>query len=139
MTIKSRSAITIALLILAFIVYGTAKFYSPSLVFFVVEQTLIEKAPPGTDPAQLRERLRILISTAPNQNARMERLFRISAYLEKVQLLTPEQLNEVMETPILMPNLLQKGDGSKLFAGFSTTEGTFFSLRASDINTRVLR
>jgi hypothetical protein len=129
----------IAVLILASIVYGTAKFYSPSLVFFVVEQTLIEKAPPGTDPTQLRERLRILVSAAPEPNARMEKLFRISAYLEKVQLLTPEQLNEVMEMPILMPNLLQKGKGSELFPGFSSAEGTFFSQRASDIRGHVLR
>jgi|WetSurMetagenome_2_1015567.scaffolds.fasta_scaffold505848_2 hypothetical protein len=127
----------IALLILAFIVYGTAKFYSPSLVFFVVEQTLIEKSPPGTDRAQLRERLGILMSAAPNQNARMEKLFQISAYLEKVQLLTPEQLNEVMEMPILMPNSLQKGNGSEVFPGFPSAEGTFFSLRASDINRHV--
>jgi hypothetical protein len=133
MTIKRRFAIMIALLILAFIVYGAAKFYSPSLVFFVVEQTLIEKAPPGTDPVQLRKQLRILVSAAPNQNARMEKLFRISAYLEKFQLLTPEQLNEVMEIQILTPNLLQRGIGSELFPEFSSAEGTFISLRASDI------
>jgi hypothetical protein len=118
----------IALLILALIVYGTAKFYSPSLVFFVAEQTLIQKAPPGTDHAQLRDRLRTLISAAPNQNAKMEELFRISAYLEKVQLLTPEQLNGVMGAPALTPISFQRSRGKELFPGFLSRRGNFFLL-----------
>jgi hypothetical protein len=84
------------LLVLALVVYGLAKFYSPSLVYYIVEQTLIEKAPPGADRSRLRQNFSALISSAPDQNAKMEKLFRISGYLEKVQTLTPAQLNEVM-------------------------------------------
>jgi hypothetical protein len=97
--IKKRLAVAIAVLILVLSVYGTVKLYSPSLIFYVVEQTLIQKAPPGTDPALLHERLQLLVSASPNPEARMEELFRISAYLEKVQTLTPEQLEFLIRTP----------------------------------------
>jgi hypothetical protein len=90
------------ILLLALGVYGLAKYYAPSLVYFVVEQTLIEKTPPGTDHAQLRKRFHALISLAPDQNAKMEKLFRISGYLEKIQFLTPAQLDDMME--IFIPN-----------------------------------
>jgi hypothetical protein len=100
MTIKKRSTILIAILILASIAYGAAKFYSPFIIFYVVEQTLIQKAPPGTDPALLRKRLQDIVSAAPNQSAQMEELFRISAFLEKVQSLTPEQLNQFIRAPL---------------------------------------
>jgi hypothetical protein len=90
------------ILLLASGVYGLAKYYAPSLVYFVVEQTLIEKTPSGTDRAQLRRRFHALISLAPDQNAKMEKLFRISGYLEKIQYLTPAQLDDIME--IFIPN-----------------------------------
>jgi hypothetical protein len=86
--------------ILSLGVYGLAKYYAPSLVYFVVEHTLIEKAPPGTDPVLLRKQLHALISAAPDQNAKMEKLFHISGYLEKVKFLTLVQLYDVMEMPI---------------------------------------
>jgi hypothetical protein len=97
MTIQRRLSIMIVLLVIAAVLYGTARFYAPSLVFYVVEQTLLQKAPQGTDPDSLHERLDALVSAASNREAGMERLFRISEYLEKVQSLTSEQLDELLQ------------------------------------------
>jgi hypothetical protein len=96
MTIQKRSIVVITLGILALASYGTARYYSPALVLHVVEQSLIQKAPLETDPTWLRSRLHALLSTAPDKNARMEKLLGISAYLEKVQRLTPEELDELL-------------------------------------------
>ena len=107
MTIQTRSMVVIALGILALGFYGTARYYSPALVLHVVEQSLTQKAPVGTDPILLRERLHALLSAAPDQKAKMEKLLGISGYLEKVQRLTPEELDELMavEKPGIAPAL----------------------------------
>ena len=88
--------IVIALFALALILYGAARHYSSSLVRYVVEQSLAQKAPPGTDPAALHERLQALLSAAPDPNAQMQRLLRISQYVEKVQRLTPGEFEELL-------------------------------------------
>jgi hypothetical protein len=85
-----------ALFAAALILYGTARYYSPLLVQYVVEQALMQKAPPGTDPDLLKKRLHAFLSEAPDRGARMKRLFRISEYLEKTQTLTPEELDELL-------------------------------------------
>jgi hypothetical protein len=100
MPIKKRFIIIMILMTMALVAYGLAKFYSPSLVYYVVEQTLLEKAPPGMNRNRLRHDFSVLISSAPDQNAKMEKLFRVSAYLEKIQKLTPVQLDEVMRTAV---------------------------------------
>jgi len=86
----------VALLAIASVLYGVARYYSPSLILYVVEQSLAQKAPAGTSLVLLHERLRALLSTAPDQNAKMERLLQISQYLEKVQYLTREELDELV-------------------------------------------
>jgi hypothetical protein len=96
MTIQNRSLVMLALIVFASLIYGAAKFYSPSLVIYVVEQTLIQKAPPGTDVVLLRRDLKSLVDAAPNRDVKMEVLFRISSYLEKVQILTPEELKGLL-------------------------------------------
>ena len=96
MTIQKRATVVIMLGILAVSSYGTAKYYAPALVLHVVEQSLIQKAPSEIDPPLLKERLHALLSAVPDQKAKTEKLLRISAYLEKVQRLTPEELDELM-------------------------------------------
>ncbi len=96
MKIQKRLGITAGLIVIAAVLYGAAKFYSDSLVLHVVEQTLIQKAPPGTDLGLLHKRLHDLVSDAPNQKAKIEKLFRISQYLEKIQSLTSKELDELL-------------------------------------------
>jgi hypothetical protein len=66
------------------------------LVLYVVKQSLVQKAPSGKDSILLQERLQALLSATPDQKTQIEDLLRISGYLEKVQRLTPEELNELL-------------------------------------------
>ncbi len=81
---------------LASVLYGVARHYSPFLILHVVEQSLVQKAPAGTDSKLLHAQLHAHLSASPNQNARVERLLRISEYLEKTQKLTTEELDKLM-------------------------------------------
>jgi hypothetical protein len=96
MTFQNRSIVVAILLAFASIGYAAAKYYSPSLVLHIVQQSLIQKAPSGKDSILLQKRLQALISSAPNQKTKMEELLRISEYLEKMQRLTPEELDELL-------------------------------------------
>jgi hypothetical protein len=98
MTIQKRSMFVGFVFALALMLYGIARIYSPALVLYVVEQTMVQKAPSGSDPALLRSRLHDFLAEAPDQGAKMERLFQISAYLEKVQTVTPQELDRLLET-----------------------------------------
>jgi len=96
MTIQKRSLVIGSIFAIAFVLYGAAKHYSPSLVFYVVEQSLIQKAPFGSDAVILHESFHTYIYSAPDKNSRMERLLRISQYLEKIQRLRFEDLSELL-------------------------------------------
>ena len=96
MPIRKRAVVIAGIAILALALYGTAKYFSPVLVLHVVEQSLEQKAPSETDPVFIQERLHTLLSTVPDQNAQLEKLLQISAYLEKVQRLTTEELDELL-------------------------------------------
>jgi len=84
------------LLAFASILYGAGRHYSPSLIRHVVEQSLIQKAPADADPVCLQNRLRAILAKTPDRDAQTQRLLQISEYLEKVQLLTPEDLDNLM-------------------------------------------
>lgn len=96
MTIQKKLIVIVGLFVLASALYGVARHYAPSLVLYVVEQSLVQKAPVGTDSKLLHARLHTLLSADPSQNAKMERLLRISEFLEKTQKLTPEELDQLM-------------------------------------------
>jgi len=96
MTIRKRSLVIASLFAVASVFYGVAKYYSPSLILYVVEQSLMQKAPSGTDPVILHDRFRAYISETPDKKNQMEKLLRVAEYLEKVQHLTFEQLDELL-------------------------------------------
>ena len=107
MTIQRRLLFAVVLFAFVSVLYGVAKNYSPQLVLHVVEQSLIQKAPEGIDATQLCERLHAYLSATPEQNKQMKKLLRISEYLEKVQYLSSDELNELVpvETSIASPTL----------------------------------
>ena len=86
------------LLALALIIYCAARYYSTELIRHVVEQSLIQKAPPGVDAPEVRRRLEELLRAEPDKKARAQRLLRISGYLEKVQRLTAEEWDRPNES-----------------------------------------
>jgi hypothetical protein len=96
MTVKKRLITACTLLAFASILYGAGRHYSPALIRYVVEQSLIQKAPSGADPVYLQNRLGAILSETPDRDAQTRRLLQISEYLEKVQFLTPEALDSLM-------------------------------------------
>jgi hypothetical protein len=94
MAIQKRLAFVAIIFFFALALYGTGKYYSTPMVIYIVEQSLEQKAPEGMDSAQIRKRLHRFLNSAPDK--KMERLFKISGYLEKVQRLTSEELNKLM-------------------------------------------
>jgi hypothetical protein len=96
MPIQKRLMPAASLFVSILILYGVARYYSPYLVFHVVEHSLMQKAPASADAAQLRGRLHAFLAAVPDQGKKMERLLRISEYLEKVQYLAPEELETLL-------------------------------------------
>jgi hypothetical protein len=85
------------LLAIALAIYGTARYYSQSLVLFVVEQTLLQRSPSGTDPGLLRRRLETHLAASPSQDSKMAELLNLSLRLEKVQALSQGELEELLK------------------------------------------
>ncbi len=79
-------------------IYLAAKVCAGSIVAYVVEETLIQKAPPGTDPRVLRSRLESRLTACPDKASRLQRLMEIAQTLERVQALTPDQLESVLKS-----------------------------------------
>lgn len=96
MAVRTRWIIAAAVLFLASALYGAGRYYSPFLIQYVVEQSLIQRAPAGADPVYLQKRLRAVLSAIPDRGAKMQRLLRISEYLEKTQSLTREDVDKLM-------------------------------------------
>ena len=106
MTVRQRSMTVGFLFAITLFIYFAAKQYSPALIFHGVKQPLIQKAPAGADPDRLRKRLHAHIAALPDDGARVERLLRISEYLEKMQHLTARQLDELLAAPPAVSRLL---------------------------------
>lgn len=96
MSFRRRAGIVGLLFVVFLVAYGTARFYSHTLVIYVVEQALIQKAPAGTDPALIRMRFHALLATVPDNNAKLAKVLAMSQYLEKVQTLTSEELEQLL-------------------------------------------
>ena len=96
MTVQKRLIAACTVLAFASILYGAGRHYSPALIRHVVEQSLIQKAPSGADPVYLQNRMRAILSKIPDRNAQTRKLLQISEYLEKIQFLTPADLDSLM-------------------------------------------
>ena len=96
MTFRGRMWVLGALTALSLAIYGTAKFYSPSLMVYVTEQTLIQKSPAGTDPESVHLRLHAYLSALPNSESKLAAVMAISQYLERIQKLSDKELNQLL-------------------------------------------
>jgi hypothetical protein len=99
MAFRQRLGILGLLGLLALVVGGMGRYYSPALMTYVVEQTLIEKSPPGTDQAMLRSRFEALVAASRSCEAKYKILLQLSQYLEKVQELTKPELEMIFQDP----------------------------------------
>ncbi len=97
MTFRRRLTVLAALAVAALATYSTARYFSRYLVQYVVGQMLVQKAPAGTDPTVLQRRLVDSLSALPNGDAKLEKLLNLSWNLEKVQSLTPGELDGLLK------------------------------------------
>ena len=71
MSFQRRAGIVSLIFIAALTVYGLARLYSHPLIIYVVEQSLIQKAPAGSDPGLLRARFHAMLAAMPDRNVRL--------------------------------------------------------------------
>ena len=83
-------------LIIAAASFTAARLASASIVAYVVEETLVQKAPPGTDPLWVRFRFRTMLSGSAGKAARIDRLMDIAQALEKSQQLTAPEFERLL-------------------------------------------
>ncbi|MDR1727573.1 MAG: hypothetical protein LBT74_06545 [Acidobacteriota bacterium] len=99
MTVRKRASVLAVAAALAVAAYGAARHCAPALVRYVVEQSLLQKAPAGAagrDAATVRRRLDACLAAEPDGEARLRRLLQISAQLEKAQRLTPGEWDALL-------------------------------------------
>ncbi len=91
-----RRVAVLSFLILSFLlIYGIAKSYSYDIVAYVVEQALLQKAPDVIAAAQVRKRFETALESTPADH-KLLKLMALSSYLEKVQKLTPAELDRLL-------------------------------------------
>jgi hypothetical protein len=96
MIFKGRLITVAVLLAFASALYGAGRHYSFYIIRYVVEQSLVQKAPAGTNPADIQKDLNTLLSSFPDQETKTRRLLQISEYVEKTQFLTSGDLNGLL-------------------------------------------
>jgi hypothetical protein len=97
MTFRNRLMVVSLLGAAAVTAYGAGRYYSPALISYVVEQALVQKLPQGVDPEEARGRYRDLMGSIPDRKSRLEKLLFLSQYLEKLQILTREELDQLLK------------------------------------------
>ncbi len=97
MTIRKRSIVMVAIASLFLVLYATARMNSHILLEYVVERTLIQKSPVGSDPVEVSRRFRSMLDDLSDKRKRADLLFRISSELEKVQVLSPRALDDLLD------------------------------------------
>ena len=80
----------------ALALYLASSYYSASLTAYVVEQALLQKLPQEADPALVRSRFQEVLDSVPDRKARLRKLLSMSQFLERRQLLTPLELDELL-------------------------------------------
>lgn len=103
MTFKARSLVVVALAALFAAAYTAARLASPRIVAYVVEEALFEKAPSAAEAGRLRERLGQITVGIADPSERTRRLLALSAYLEKVQVADPAEVERVLADPRPLP------------------------------------
>ena len=83
--------------------YGWLRRSSPALVAYVVRETLVQKAPEGTDPPEIRRLFALWLNAPSSETGRVDRLFELSRQLERVQRLSDAELNRLLKPDSGLP------------------------------------
>jgi hypothetical protein len=97
MAFRRRLVIAVLLALPALAAYALGRYYAPDVITLIVEQSLVEKAPPGTDPETTQSRFQVLMAGCASREARMNTLLQLSQYLEKVQELSVPELEALLQ------------------------------------------
>jgi hypothetical protein len=97
MTLRRRLGIAALLALPVLVIYGLGRYYSPDIITLIVEQSLIEKAPPGTNPEVVTARFHRLMAGCATHDAKMQTLLQLSQYLEKVQEISVPELESLLQ------------------------------------------
>jgi len=95
--LRQRTLVLAGLAAIAAGAYSLALHYSPLIVYLVVEETLIQKAPDGIPGSEIERRLRSYLETATNGSSRLQKMIVLSHHLEKTQKLRKEDLERILE------------------------------------------
>lgn len=92
---KQRAS-AMGLLILVFLaIYGIAKSRSYDIIAYVVEHALLQKAPSNMDATSVKDRFDRTMAKLQDKD-KLLKLLSLSSYLEKVQKLTPAELDALL-------------------------------------------
>ncbi len=96
MALKLRLVVAGLITGLGLSVLGVARHYSAPIITYVVEEALIQKLPTGTDSNLVRSRFHAMLGQIHDRKSRLERLLAMSQYLEKLQVLEPQDLDRLL-------------------------------------------
>ena len=96
MSLRQRTLVLAVLAAIASGAYGLALHYSPLIVYRVVEETLIQKAPDGITRSEIEKRLRSHLETATDGSSHLQKILVLSHHLEKTQKLRREDLERIL-------------------------------------------
>ncbi len=109
MTLRQRLWVVGVFAALGLSALAVAKHYSSSMIAYVVEEALVQKLPSGSDPQYARLKFQSLMAEMPDRKVRTERLLSMSQYLEKIQILEPQELDRLLSTgPMAKPVGIEK-------------------------------
>ncbi len=96
MRLKQRLVVSGLFAAIALSSFAVAKHFSSSMIAYVVEEALVQKLPSGYDPQLARSKFRSVLSELPDRKARVEKLLSMSQYLEKLQVLEPREVDQLL-------------------------------------------
>ena|SRR2546427_9339553 len=96
MTFGGRTMIAAVVAACCVAAYAAGRHFSPRIVAYVVQEALVQKAPSGGDPAEIRRRFQALAAEVREPDARLEKLLAISLRLEKLQVLETSELERLL-------------------------------------------
>ena len=91
-----RIRILCLILVLGLISYVLARSCAPAIIEYVVEETLVQKAPHDVDPAVVRARLAAALAARADRDTKLEFLLDVARSLEKYQKLTPQEIDRLL-------------------------------------------
>jgi hypothetical protein len=96
MNLRQRTTVLAVLAAISAGAYGLALHFSPHIIYRVIEETLVQKAPDGVTRSEIEKGLRSHLEATADGSSRLEKLLVLSHRLEKTQKLRVEDLERIL-------------------------------------------